>query len=446
MRSLALGLWLAAFGVQAAEPVQTYTRFCASCGVWGADTVASASGQFVIHGNANPKPLFRSANTKAVRLINVEPQMLAVTAERAKRAFLQELRAADGYQDKIHAVILDLAAPDRPIQLISEIYLDGFAYRLAVPGRVEHTRLVRALVRVLLQEYANRGSHRNSELPRWLIEGMTKQVLSSTIPTYVANEEAAVVEVLGYDRLSYTRAYLSTNSPMTVQELSFFDGDPGGEKRFEACAHLFVYELLNLKGGPSLMARFLRRLPSTLNWQTAFYETYGRLFDGPLALEKWWMLAWLDQKSRPAQEIWSEETSLRRLGALLLTTAETRLDTNSIPRRRDVTLQRVLSSSDFGVQKEIISQTVQELFFLSMNLANEVLPLAQSYQQALEDYVQKRSVNETQPGLRYDPEQRAQTLFRGLIDRLDELDRAREDLRQGRVPTARLAARVPARK
>jgi hypothetical protein len=432
MTRLMFGLALVcALTAQAAQLGPSPSSFCAGCGIWGSDTFVSHSKQFVVHGNAGAK-LRGGEGTNAMRLINLEPQIFAVTAERAKRALLQELGVADEFRDKIHGVVVDRMRPDSPIQLVSEVYSDGFQYRIGVPGRLEHTRLIRVLVQALLLEYANRGSKRCAELPRWLVEGMTRQVLSSTVPTYVLNESRSAVEILGYDRLSYTRDYLSTNRPMTVQELSFYNGSPAEEQRFAACAHMLVHELLEVRGGRTLMTRFLRALPRALNWQTAFYQVYGAHFSGALDFEKWWMLAWTDQKNRPGQEIWPVETGLTRLHALLLTSMETRSTTNNIPERREATLQEVLAQAEFGMQRAIFSQKVQQLFFASVNLPEEVLPLAQAYQETLERYVQKRAVNQYQPGLKYDPEQRTQLLVQATMKNLDELDRARQDLMQGR--------------
>jgi hypothetical protein len=433
-------LALVASSAFAAEKV-SYTRLCASCGIWGADTIVSHSGQFVVHGGAAPRVRPREFGTNSPALITIEPQTLAVTAERAKKAFLQELLAGDAFQDKVHAVVLDLAPPNQPIQLVSEIYLDGFQYRILAPGRVEHTRLVRALVQALMAEFANRGSRRCAELPRWLVEGMTRQVLASAVPTYVVNEEAAAVEVLGYDRLSYTRAFLSTNSPMSVQELSFYNGAAQDEERFAASAHLMVHELLKLKGGPALMSQLLRTLPNALNWQTAFYHVYRAHFATPLAFEKWWMLAWMDQQNRPGQELWPRDVGVARLDALLLTPLEVRMDTNSIPQRKDATLQEVIERAGFATQKEIFSHTVQELFFASMNLPKELREVAEAYQQALADYLQKRAVNEYQPGLKYDPAQREQALIKATLARLSELDQARKDVAEGRPPKRGALAR-----
>lgn len=435
--ALLLGLLLQG---RAAEIQKPYTRLCASCGIWGAETISSHSGQFIVHGSSGTRLRPRDTGTNAAAYISVEAQSLAVTAERVKRAFLQELLAGDHFQDKVHAIVLDLAPPTQPIQIISQIFSDGLQYRMLVPGHVEHARLIRGLVQILLAEFANRGAHRCAELPRWLVEGMTRQVLASAVPTYVVNEVSSAVEVLGYDRLSYTRSFLSTNTPMTVQELSFYSGS-AEEERFAASAHLMVHELLKLKGGPGLMINFLRALPAGLNWQTAFYQVYGAHFNGALAFEKWWMLAWHDQKNRPKQEVWPRETGIARLDALLLTSMELRVSTNSIPQRRDATLQEVIERTGFSDQRAILSQTVQELFFASMNLPEDLREVAIAYQRTLIDYVQKRSVNEYQPGLKYDPAQREQTLVRATIKRLAELDIARQEVAAGRPLKRNILAR-----
>jgi hypothetical protein len=162
------------------------------------------------------------------------------------------------------------------------------------------------------------------------------------------------------------------------------------------------------------------------------YQVYRAHFASPLAFEKWWMLAWLDQKNRPAQELWPADVASARLDALLLTPLEVRTDTNSIPQRRDATLQEVIERASFAMQKEIFGHTIQELFFASMNLPANFREVAQAYQQALADYLQRRSLDEFQPGLRYDPVQREQALVRATLGRLAELDEARKEVAAGR--------------
>jgi hypothetical protein len=417
------------------QPVASYTRFCATCGIWGADTIVSQSGQFIVHRSGGPSfpPLVRVGDPP---LIECEPQLVAVTAERTKRAFLEEIGVPDTFRDKIHVVLLNRARPEQPIELVSHIHSDGFQYQIGLPLYLESSRLIKAVVQGILQEYSNRGAARSAELPTWLVEGMLRQLLSSVVPAPVVNRKPLTVERIGYDRLGATRGFLQTNVPLTIQELSF--NNLGAlssieQQRYESSAHLLVSELFRLRGGPALMGRFLQSLPQALNWQTAFHKVYQRYFRTPLDLEKWWMLSSLEVRNRQAREIWATPVSLERLEWLLRTPIEFRVSTNVIPQKRDATLQEVLASTDFGVQKELLGQKLQQIFFLSANLSPEVLPLATAYEQAIDNYVQKRALNEYQPSLKADPEQRVQLLLKSTAKIFDELDQAREDIRAGRT-------------
>ena len=371
------------------------------------------------------------AGTNASRFISAEPQLVAMMGERVARALAQDLRLPGRFADKVHAAVFDLAPPGQSIGLLTQIHTDGFQYKLAIPGQVEGQELMKALLKVLLLEYANRGHRRSAEIPSWLLEGMLRQIQTAVVPTYVVNQKPITIEKSGYDRLGETRQYLRTNAPMTLNDLSFTDASKGTSdqmEKFEASAHLLVHELLRLKGGPHLMTRFLRALPTALNWQTSFYAVYKEHFSGPLAFEKWWMLGWIKFKEGEERELWPAAVAMERLESVLYTTMEIRVATNSIPQYRDAPLQELLKLADFGTQKEILGEKVQHLYMMSMYVPPEVLELWMGYYRTLETYLQKRT-NDTQPTLKSDPTQRAQTLSRVTLKRLDELDAARADLK-----------------
>jgi hypothetical protein len=429
----------------AEQPVTTFSRFCASCGIAGADTVASQSGQFVVHGV--PGQLFAPARKEnEAPLIEAEPQLLAVTGERTRQAFLKELGQPDGFYNKVHVVVLPRARPEQPIQLVSHVYDDGFQYQLGVPAFLESSRMIKGFVQVVLQEFANRGSRRNAELPSWLVEGMNRQLRSTVFATPVLEQKPLVSagaflakpqEKIGFDRLGPTRLFFLTNAPLTIQELSFNNLPTLSEaerNRYESSAHLLVNELLALRGGPVLMAAFTQSLPQALNWQTAFYAVYRQFFHTPLDLEKWWMLRCVEIQNRQAHQLWNLAFSLERLEALLRTPTEFRANTNSIPEHRDATIQQVLEQLDFGVQKDILGQKLQHIFFISVNLSPEVAPLASAYEQAIETYLERRALNDYQPALKSDPEQRRELLVKATIKSFDQLDQAREEIRAGRTP------------
>lgn len=418
----------------AADAPAGYTRFCATCGLKDVKTFVSQSGQFVVHGGVAPGFVPRRTGTNAAEFITAEPQLVAMMGERVARAIAQDLRLPGRPADKVHAAVFDLAPPGQAIGLLTQVHTDGFQYKLAIPGQVEGQKLMKALLQVLLLEYANWGHRRSAELPTWLVEGMLRQIQTGVVPTYVVNRKPITVEKSGYDRLGETRNYLQTNAPLTLQDLSFANLSRVSSDeiaKFEASAHLLVHELMRLKGGPHLMARFLRTLPSTLNWQTAFYSVYKEHFDGPLAFEKWWLMNWLRFRNGEERETWPVEMTLERLESVIYTTMEMRSSTNSIPQYRDAPLQELLQLADFATQKEILGQKVQHLYLMSVNVPAEASELWMGYHRALDNYMQKRS-NDTQPTLKTDPEQKLQTLLRTTLKRLDELDAARAELKVGR--------------
>lgn len=409
----------------AAEFPSIYSRFCATCGIRDADSFVSQSGQFVIHGNAIP-PTLPSLGPSEKFYVVVEPQGVAAAAERAKRSLLVELGLQEAFGEKIHIVILPRAPVTQPITIVSRQHPDGFIYQMGVPIRVEQTRLTKGLVQALLTDFANRGSRRAAELPTWLVEGMTRQVMATISPTYVANKRLVTFDVVGYDRLARARNYFQTNNCLTIQELSFPKVDFNAiEERdqYQNSAHLFVHQLLKLPRGKRLMAQFIKTLPNALNWQTAFHSVYHREFPGPLDLEKWWALTWINFKKSGEHETWPITVSLQKLEALLMTSIETSVQTNSLPERKEVKLQSLLTDTDFSLQKQVIEQKLQQMFFLAFNLHPEVSALAAKYQQVLRSYVERRSVADYQPSLRSDPEARKEALVKAVSQELDGVDK-----------------------
>ena len=424
-------------GPRAADQRATYTRYCSTCGLRDVETFLSQSGQFVVHGPTVKGFIPRAMGTNASAFITAEPQLVALMADRVSRALTAELHLAGSFRDKVHVTVFNVFTPGQVLGLVTQVHTDGFLYKLSVPAQVEGQKLFKGLMQVLLMEYAHRGSKRTGEMPNWMVEGMVRQLQTRVVPAYVVNRQPITIETAGYDRLGATRGYLQTNAPMTLQELSFADltrVTPEQREQFEASAHLLVHQLLKLKNGPQLMARFLQTLPQTLNWQTAFYAAYKQHFAGPLDFEKWWMLNWVEFRNSQEKELWTLESAVERLESVLQTPMEVRMDANSVPRLREASLQEFLQLADHATQKEILTQKVQQLFFLSMNAPPAVNQVWGAYQRTIENYVQRRG-NEEQPTLRM------QALVRETISTLNELDAARAELKAGRVPVLSQALR-----
>ena len=394
------------------------------------ETFISQGGQFVVHGPAVRGFVPRAMGPNASAFITAEPQLVALMADRVSRALTAELKLSGTYADKVHVIVFNVFQPGQVLGLVTQVHTDGFLYKLSVPAQVEGQVLLKGLMQVLLMEHAHRGKKRTGEMPNWMVEGMVRQLQTRVVPTYVVNRKPMTIETAGYDRLGATRDYLQTNAPMTLQELSFADltrVTPEQREQFEASSHLLVHQLLKLKAGPELMARFLQTLPQTLNWQTAFYAVYKQHFAGPLEFEKWWMLNWVEFRNSQEKELWTLESSVERLEAVLQTPMEVRMDANSVPQLREATLQEFLQLADAATQKEILTQKVQQMFFLSMNVPPAAHHLWGAYQRTIENYVQRRG-NEEEPTLRI------QALVRETINTLNELDSARMELKAGRVP------------
>src|SRR5882672_2586011 len=116
-------------------------------------TVRSATGQFVVRGpalsvigtNANPA------------LIELDPNILAVTCERIKQALLRELTLLDSWRGRIYVEVNSVLATNQAPIIVGKPYLDGWQYQMELPRWIEKPKLMRAVVQVLLLEYANRN-------------------------------------------------------------------------------------------------------------------------------------------------------------------------------------------------------------------------------------------------------------------------------------------------
>ncbi|HVK58468.1 MAG TPA: hypothetical protein VM735_06800 [Candidatus Kapabacteria bacterium] len=424
------------FKAHAAEAPVTYTRFCASCGISDIESFVSHSGQFIVHSAVIRGFVPRATGTNALKYITAEPQLIALMGERVSRGLSQELQVPMQYRDKVHATVFNWAPVGQAIGLITQVHSDGFLYKMIVPGQVEGPMLFKGVLQALILEFANRDHNRSGELPNWVVEGMVRQIQTTAIPTYIVNKKPITIETAGYDRLGNTRAYFQTNTPLTLQDFSFANLNkvtPEQRQQFEASSHLLVHQLLKLKNGPQLFAKFLQTLPTTLNWQTAFYSVYKQHFTGPLQFEKWWMLNWVQFKNSQDRELWSLDVTLDRLESVLYTTMEVRAETNSIPLYRDTSLQEFIQIADFTMQREILSQKVQHMSFMSLNVPEKAVKLWNGYIQVLDSYLQRRG-NDTQPTLKSEPGQRLQSLLKSTLKTLNELDAARAELKVGGQP------------
>ena len=138
------------------------------------------SGQFIVRslrGPVDPKPGATITNQNLIRL---EPTLVTVSCERIKQYVDHELGTGPAWRGKIFLALNPSASAEQPVTILAEKFKDGWQYSVELPHILERVQYVRAIVRVLLLEFANRNAvMRSAEIPVWLGEGFTQQLLAA---------------------------------------------------------------------------------------------------------------------------------------------------------------------------------------------------------------------------------------------------------------------------
>ena len=137
----------------------------------------SASGQFVILDRRGAAAFPRGGKMDAdSNLLELEPALLVVSCERIKQALCTYLDTSRDWNARINITLRAGGNLTIAKERVGRIW----NYRLEVPQLVDRTRFIRSIVRVLLQEMADRnpGNH-DAEIPPWLSEGLTQHLLAS---------------------------------------------------------------------------------------------------------------------------------------------------------------------------------------------------------------------------------------------------------------------------
>ena len=155
----------------------------------GVRTVNSSSGQFVVRGPALTQISTNAAFTDG-SLIDLDPNILAVTCERIKQALLRELTMVDLWRGRVYVQINStLSANQAPI-VFAKPYLDGWQYQVELARSIERPKLVSGLVQVLLLEIANRGRDCYGGPKRW------RYSIELTKPVTIPRASPVVFKVL----------------------------------------------------------------------------------------------------------------------------------------------------------------------------------------------------------------------------------------------------------
>ncbi|MHC1767878.1 MAG: hypothetical protein AB9869_27005 [Verrucomicrobiia bacterium] len=379
----------------------------------------------------------RSATGEA--LVRLDADVLLLTAERVRTLLQSELRFSSDGANRIRLCLFPAKRPDHIIKVITTLAPNGWEYRVEIPDQVESRILTRALVHSILLELANRGQGpKVAELPLWLVEGLTAHLLAVTgsdlvigaVP--IGKMMRVVRERRGLDYLAESRETLRKSRPLSFAEL----GHPpvetltgGALASYQACAHLFVYELLRLKNGRAHLVATIRELPNCWNWETAFLRGFAAEFRRMLDVEKKWSVDVVAFTARDPSQVWSTVLCLDRLEEVLSVQVSVRVAADQLPEKQSWKLQRALVDWDFASQATAIKNKLPLLEVLQMHAPPDVASLVNDYRQALATYLLDRSAAGRTPETRMQPALSASLVAQNAIRALNALDKRREALR-----------------
>lgn len=407
----------------------------------------SSSGQFVIYGLRRAGELAPVSRLETNRnLIRLDLSLVPVTCERIKQLLYRELASPLNYRGKLYLVLYPTRTDHDPIRIESTQFADGWRYRMELPELVDRSRYVESVVQLLLLEMANRKAvERTADIPAWLIEGMTQQLLSANETQILIAPPQPGANGIGFapfmtnvvrrHPLEDAHLKLCQRPPLTFDELSWpaveSVGGAAGE-HFRLSAQLFVWELAQLKDGRASLRAMLDDLPQHYNWQFAFLKAFSTYFSRPLDIEKWWALQSVHFTGRELAQNWPAEESWLKLQQIVQSPVDVRSGTGELPLRAEVALQAIVRDWEATRQTPALEGKLRELAALRLRVSPEFIPLVTEYQQTLLDYLQNRD----RGGLRL--------LFRKnavlrhnveeTVQRLDELDRKCIEMRPSPQP------------
>jgi hypothetical protein len=382
------------------------------------NSTRSFSGQFIVQGTPQFSKLAGSPRIAAdTNLVRLDPALLVVSAERTKQSLWHALgiNADAPWRGHIYFVLHPAQSPDGEVTVISQPFAKVWNYRVELPDVLPRLNFTRALASAVLLEYANRTAQSHSaEIPAWLVDGLSQQLLAAGSPETILSlpskneallsvpsktvDNLAVTRLnsntSGIDPLAGARSVLKNSTALTFEQLSWptdaqLSGDDGGVYR--ASAQLFISELLKLKNGPAQLRTMLTALPRFYNWQLAFQSAFRANFQHPLDLEKWWALAVVNFVSLDPGPGWTLEVSQQKLNDILSVPVEVRATTNNLPAHMEISLQAVLRNFDSARQSAILQIKLRDLELAQLRIAPQLAAVTDGYRRALAGYLGERN-------------------------------------------------------
>lgn len=369
-------------------------------------SVQSVSGQFTVTVTPEFSPLLHRVDLATNReIVRLQPALLAVTAERFRSALWSQLGLQPGgnWSGKIVLALHPARTPLDEVNLNIGPLLKVWHYRVELPDMLLRPRFSRALAAVLLLEIANRDNpdaNHSAELPPWLVTGLAQVTLGGELGKIILSAPDKKVDdlmllrvnkkVRGLDPLAEARATLKIVSAPTFDQLCWptgeqLEGGDGGA--YLAGAQLFTADLLALKNGPEKMRALLAKLPSCLNWQTAFFAAFHEDFRRPLDVEKWWALRVVRFAARDPGPRWTPAASRERLADLIAVPVELRNEVGALPERMTISLQAAVQNFTLAEREAVFQLKLRDLELAQFRLAPPFSELAGGYRVALKEFL-----------------------------------------------------------
>lgn len=403
----------------------------------GTTTVQSRSGLFSVRGPSVSWQSLYMNNFLGDHPLKLDPRLLTVACEQIKQTFLTELGYPLPQQfllgsdrlglSKIFIVLHEGAA--EPVKVTPVPSMTGMGYRVDLPNEMSPTRLTETIVQVLLIDVANQHNPgKPIEVPRWMVDGFIRYLQAEGLDNLPLEANLPITKVnVRKDPISGIRERMKAQLPLTFEELSWPDKlSKEKQAAFDDSAQLFVYELLRLKDGPIRLRHVVETLPKYRNWQFAFLDAFHGNFGQLADVEKWWSLHLVDFAGRDPSLIWSREESSRELDLTLQIPAQVYASTSAMPKRAEMTLQRVINEWDLTRQQETISKITIQLMGLRLRIAPEFVGLVDDYRVTLDKYIQGR----TRLGAALKQASNYSYTKKAVCKELDRLDERRATLRK----------------
>ena len=390
----------------------------------------STSGQFVVRGLPQGTPSVQATNARSGYL-RLDPTLTAISLERIKQVVQQELNMPPKWRGLISVQTFPSQDGDSPVRVTSVHYKDGWGYGVELPEVVDKPRFVKCAVGLILAEFANRNALvQEAEIPRWLTEGLAAHLEATSLQTLALEPGRFFQSEARVDPLRKARELVRERGALTFTQLSLpgeAELSDANHDLFRACSHIFVHELLRLRDGRDALREMLARLPSNLNWQTAFLQAFQGHFPRLTEADKWYMLAATHISERDALSLWPISTTFAQLDELLSTSVEVRTSADQLPIHTQVKLQRILAEWETAKQDAVLEQKLSRFEVLRRRGAAELLGIIADYEGVVDSCLHRRVANpRTHPR---DPAPNPRLLIRDAIRRLDQLDRRLEVLR-----------------